>query len=70
MDGVAKASIGMKSVQWGWDTLKHPNGDVSCPALNPNLGSTLCTPEHAHPLFEALQAGLWLHAHVKTAKKT
>ena len=31
MMGVAKASIGMKGVQWGLDTLKHPHGDVSCP---------------------------------------
>ena len=39
MEGAAKASIGMKGVQWGLDTLKHLNGDVSCPPLNPNLGS-------------------------------
>ena len=35
--GVAKASIGMKGVQWGWDS------------LNPNLGSTLCTPTSKRP---------------------
>ena len=40
MMGVAKASIGMKGVQWWLDTLKHPQWDVSCPTMNANLGST------------------------------
>ena len=64
MEGVAKASIGMKGVQWGWDTLKHPNGDVSCPPLNPNLGS------NGTPKYHCINAYLYDEAMALRKKTT
>ena len=52
MEGNAKGSIGSKVVQFGMDTLKHPCGDVSCPPLDPNLGS------HGTPKFYCVNSNI------------
>ena len=39
MQGFPQGSIASKDYQFGLDIIKMPNGDVSCPPLDPNMGS-------------------------------
>ena len=39
MEGYPQGSIASRDYQFGVDIIKMPNGDVSCPPLDPNMGS-------------------------------